>query len=177
MLYKGKSLLETEVKKELVERLAVRMFNKAKEKAVENSNYSRVSSKKKNIRHKKREYLALERSLEKIAQTMIEKVVGQIRRSFNWEKIRKSINIGQRRNWNKNWDLIVKTKDIAATKVFILRVTNKEEWNIAAGIRDPFENDPMEAYFQKRLANARELAKNKRPRLKSKPKMNAVFAE
>ncbi|CAG8481541.1 13704_t:CDS:1, partial [Cetraspora pellucida] len=40
ILCKAEDLLETEVKKKLIERLVVKIFNKAKEKAVKNSNYS-----------------------------------------------------------------------------------------------------------------------------------------
>lgn len=36
---------------------------------------------------------------------------------------------------------------------------------MAAEIRDPFDEDPMEAYFQEKLTSARQLAKNKRPRV------------
>ncbi|CAG8769779.1 7048_t:CDS:2, partial [Cetraspora pellucida] len=59
MLYEGEGLSETGVNKELVERLAVRMFNKAKEKAVKNSNYSGVSSEKEKIRHERGEVRVL----------------------------------------------------------------------------------------------------------------------
>ncbi|CAG8836763.1 43997_t:CDS:2, partial [Gigaspora margarita] len=52
---------------------------------------------------------------------------------------------------NKNWVLISKIPNIAATRVFILRVAKKEDWNVATDIRDSFDEDPMEAFFQKKL--------------------------
>ncbi|CAG8614332.1 1725_t:CDS:2, partial [Cetraspora pellucida] len=201
MLCKEEGLSEMEVKKELMERLAVRMFNKTKRKAIENSNISGMSSKKENIRRKRGEvrilednegrtgvqeygvpdlqYLALERSLEKTVQATMEKVpkekLVKVRDQFEydeWCRVGKNFDNVLR---NKDWDLIVKARDVTATRAFMLRVANKERWNIVAGIRDLLEDDPIEAYFQERLANARELARNKRARLGSKPKMNAAF--
>ncbi|CAG8586154.1 24609_t:CDS:2, partial [Cetraspora pellucida] len=150
MLCKEEGLLETEVKKELIKRLAVSIFNKPKGKAVESSNYSRVSSKKKNIGIKE------EKSLEKTVQaTMI--VVEEIRRSVQSER-----NKEEDKYWPKEkLDLIAKARDVAAIRAFMLKVANKERWNIAAGFRYLLEDNPMEVYFQKRLANTRELAKNK----------------
>ncbi|CAG8811792.1 35894_t:CDS:1, partial [Gigaspora margarita] len=39
--------------------------------------------------------------------------------------------------------------DIAASRAFMLRIVKKEGWIVAANIRDPFDKDPMEAFFQK----------------------------
>ncbi|CAG8827500.1 44724_t:CDS:1, partial [Gigaspora margarita] len=50
---------------------------------------------------------------------------------------------------NKNWVLISKIQDIAATRAFMLRVAKKEGWNVATDIRDFFDKDPIEAFFKK----------------------------
>ncbi|CAG8799557.1 26738_t:CDS:1 [Gigaspora margarita] len=39
---------------------------------------------------------------------------------------------------------------------------------MAAEIRDPFDEDSIEAYFQEKLASARQLVKNKCPRVDNK---------
>ncbi|RIB21101.1 hypothetical protein C2G38_2140845 [Gigaspora rosea] len=49
-----------------------------------------------------------------------------------------------------------------------MRVAKKEGWNVAAGIRDPLDDDPMEVFFQERLA--RQSARNNRPRKNGKLK-------
>ncbi|CAG8814150.1 287_t:CDS:2, partial [Gigaspora margarita] len=73
------------------------------------------------------QYIALERSLEKMMQATLEKVVEEIK------------------HMNKDWVLIDKIWDIAATRAFMLRVMKKEGWNMVADIRDPFEKVLIEA--------------------------------
>ncbi|CAG8795725.1 25271_t:CDS:2 [Gigaspora margarita] len=52
---------------------------------------------------------------------------------------------------NKNWVLIGKIQNVAATRVFMLRVAKKECWNVATDIRDSFDKDPIETFFQEKL--------------------------
>ncbi|CAG8469340.1 34179_t:CDS:2 [Gigaspora margarita] len=59
--------------------------------------------------------------------------------------------------------------DIAATKAFMLRVAKKKFWNVATNIRDPFDEDPIEAFFQEKLLSTRQLAKIS-SRVDNKPK-------
>ncbi|CAG8821741.1 32831_t:CDS:2, partial [Gigaspora margarita] len=47
-------------------------------------------------------------------------------------------------------ELIDKVQNVAATRAFMLKVANKKGWNMASEIRDPFNEDPIEAYFQER---------------------------
>ncbi|CAG8672411.1 11752_t:CDS:1, partial [Gigaspora margarita] len=48
-----------------------------------------------------------------------------------------------------------------ATRVFMLRVVKKECWNVVADIRNPFDKDPIETFFQEKLLSTKQLAKNK----------------
>ncbi|CAG8566091.1 12638_t:CDS:2 [Cetraspora pellucida] len=226
MMCKGEGLPETGAKKELVERLAMRIISKAKGKGVENSNQCKdtwdeksgnvldILTREKDERRSDindgsfgvqecvipdLQYMALEKSLEKTVQATMEKVVGEFKRNVQelqqdegdkyWpkEKLGKARDQFEYDEWckagrfldnalrSRNWDLIIKARDVVATRAFMLRVASKEGWNIAAGIRDPLDDDPMEAYFQERLANARQVAKNKQPRLGNKPEMGTTF--
>ncbi|CAG8848392.1 44259_t:CDS:2, partial [Gigaspora margarita] len=98
------------------------------------------------------QYIALERFLEKTTQATLEKVF-----EYNeWYKIRRFLDTAI---VNKDWVLISKIWDIAATRVFMLRVTKKEGWNMVADIKDPFDEEPMKALFQEKLLSTRQLAK------------------
>lgn len=67
--------------------------------------------------------------------------------------------------------MIGRVRDVAATRAFMLRVAKKEGWNVAAGIKDLLEDDPMEVFFQEKLASARQSARNNRPRRDEKSEM------
>ncbi|CAG8842844.1 831_t:CDS:2, partial [Gigaspora margarita] len=92
------------------------------------------------------QYIALKRFLEKTIQATLEKVY-KIRRFLDTAIV------------NKNWVLISKIWNIAATRVFMLRVAKKEGWNVVADIKEPFDEEPMEALFQEKLLSTRQLAK------------------
>ncbi|RIB12582.1 hypothetical protein C2G38_2200265 [Gigaspora rosea] len=132
------------------------------------------------------QFLALERFLEKLIQATLEKAVGEIKRSVQvmqnseknryWprEKFRKARDQFEYDEWykverildnalvNRDWEMIEKVRDVAATRAFTLRVAKREGWNVVAGIRDPLDNDPMEVFFQEKLASARQSARNNR---------------
>ncbi|CAG8575269.1 10106_t:CDS:2 [Dentiscutata heterogama] len=55
---------------------------------------------------------------------------------------------------------------VVATRTFMLRVAKREGWSVVAEIRDSSDNDPMDAYFQDKLASAKLLAKNKQTKIK-----------
>ncbi|RIB05021.1 hypothetical protein C2G38_2282038 [Gigaspora rosea] len=103
------------------------------------------------------QFLALERSLEKSIQASLEKAVDEIRKSI------------------KNWEMIGKVRDVAATRAFTLRVAKREGWNVVAGIRDPLDDDPMEVFFQEKLASARQSTRNNHPRWDRESEMSDVF--
>ncbi|CAG8796471.1 1079_t:CDS:2, partial [Cetraspora pellucida] len=137
-------------------------------------------------------YIALEKSLEKTVQATLEKALEEFKRSVQsvysvdedryWpkEKINKSRDQFEYDEWcklgryldssliGKEWDFVIKVRDVAATRAFMLRVANKEGWDVAAGIKDPASEDPMEVYFHEKLANARQSVRNKQPRLENK---------
>ncbi|CAG8446014.1 4009_t:CDS:1 [Cetraspora pellucida] len=137
-------------------------------------------------------YIVLEKSLEKTVQATLGKALEDFKRCVQsvysveddryWpkEKLNKPRDQFEYDEWcklgryldnsliSKEWDFVVKARDVAATRAFMLRVANKEGWNVAAGIKDPANDDPMEAYFHEKLANARQSARNKRPRWESK---------
>ncbi|CAG8844014.1 4334_t:CDS:2 [Gigaspora margarita] len=48
-----------------------------------------------------------------------------------------------------------KDLDVAATKAFVLRVVNREGWDIGAEIKDPLDKNPIEIVFKEKLASAR----------------------
>ncbi|CAG8803843.1 34119_t:CDS:2 [Gigaspora margarita] len=49
--------------------------------------------------------------------------------------------------------------DVADTRAFMLRVAKKEGWNMVADIRNPFNEDPIKAFFQEKLLSTKQLAK------------------
>ncbi|CAG8838927.1 41823_t:CDS:2, partial [Gigaspora margarita] len=65
-----------------------------------------------------------------------------------WCKIRRFLNTAI---VNKDWVLIGKIQNVAATRAFMIRVAKKEGWNVATNIRDSFDKDPIEAFFQEKL--------------------------
>ncbi|CAG8495244.1 16920_t:CDS:2 [Gigaspora margarita] len=111
------------------------------------------------------QYIALERLLEKTIQATMEKVVNDIKKS-----VQATQNIDENKYWPK--EKINKPRDqfeydeVVATRTFILRVAKREGWG-ASEIRDSSDEDPMDVYFQDKLASARQLAKNKRPKVGS----------
>ncbi|CAG8562867.1 8982_t:CDS:2 [Cetraspora pellucida] len=138
---KGKGLPKIEAKKELVKRVAIRMISKVKGKSVKNSNQYKNTWNKKSgnvlniLMHEKDElrsdindgsfgvqkcvisdlqYIALEKFLEKTVQVMIEKVY----------KAKRFLNNALK---SKNWDLIIRTQDVVATRVFMLRTDREEQ--------------------------------------------------
>ncbi|CAG8595193.1 3463_t:CDS:1, partial [Cetraspora pellucida] len=139
------------------------------------------------------QYVAFEKSMEKTMQAMVGKVVGEIKKSIQpvqnveenkyWtkEKMNKPRDQFEYDEWCKvgryldsallsnNWDMISKAREAVATRAFMLRIANREGWNIAAEIGDKSTDDLMEVLFHDKLANARQTAKNKRQRVENKP--------
>ncbi|CAG8820685.1 33959_t:CDS:2, partial [Gigaspora margarita] len=68
---------------------------------------------------------------------------------------------------NRDWEGVLKAREVVATRAFMLRVAKREGWSVASEIRDSSDEDPMDVYFQDKLASARQLAKNKRPKVGS----------
>ncbi|RIB25720.1 hypothetical protein C2G38_2138637 [Gigaspora rosea] len=144
------------------------------------------------------QFLALERSFKKSIQATLEKAVGEIKRSVQvmhsveeskyWprEKFGKASDKFEYDEWckvgrlidsalvNRDWGMIEKVRDVAATRAFTLRVA-KKDWNMVAGIRDPLDDDPMEVFFQEKLASARQSAKNSRSRWDEKSEVSDAF--
>ncbi|RIB02128.1 hypothetical protein C2G38_2228679 [Gigaspora rosea] len=145
------------------------------------------------------QFLALEQSLKKSIQATLEKAVGEIKRSVQvmqdgeesryWprEKFGKARDQFEYDEWykvgrildnalvNRDWEMIGKARDVAATRAFTLRVAKKEGWYVAAGIRDLLDDNPMKVFFQKKLASARQSARNNRPRWDRKSEMSDAF--
>ncbi|CAG8849565.1 25287_t:CDS:2, partial [Gigaspora margarita] len=80
-------------------------------------------------------YIVLERFLEKLIQATLEKIMNQFEYD-KWCKIKKFV------------DVVMINKDLELNRQ-------------AAKIRDLFDKDLIEAYFQEKLASAKQLAKSK----------------
>ncbi|CAG8736157.1 15227_t:CDS:2, partial [Cetraspora pellucida] len=125
------------IKKELAERLAMRMISKAKGKGIENSNQNRdvweekSSNKLDNLMRESRDERRSDANKGNFGVQDSGKVFGE--------------------------DSLGDDEEVkAATRAFMLRVASKEGWNIAAGIRDTLDDDPIEVYLQERLVNVRQ---------------------
>ncbi|CAG8703020.1 3651_t:CDS:2 [Gigaspora rosea] len=88
---------------------------------------------------------------------MLEKAVG---------KIKRSVQVMQNSEKSRYWPR--EEFGRARDQFEYDEVAKKEGWNVAAGIRDPLDDDPMEVFFQERLA--RQSARNNRPRKNGKLK-------
>ncbi|RIB01046.1 hypothetical protein C2G38_2232062 [Gigaspora rosea] len=162
LLCNGEGLSEAGVKRDLVERLAERVVSKSRRKVrIDDDGQG-------NNGNSDLQFLALERSLEKLIQASLEKAVGEIRRSVQvmqngeesryWprEKFGKARDQFEYDEWckvgrtldnalvNRDLEMIGKVRDVAATRAFTLRVAKREGWNVAAGIRDLLDDDPKE---------------------------------
>ncbi|CAG8571762.1 2655_t:CDS:2 [Gigaspora margarita] len=83
----------------------------------------------------------------------------------------RKISIGQERKLVKRG---ISLSMMSSVRAFMLRVAKKESWNVAVGIRDLLDDDPMEVFFQENLASARQSAKNSHPRQDDKSEMLRV---
>ncbi|CAG8637009.1 13497_t:CDS:2 [Cetraspora pellucida] len=118
MMCKGEGLSESGSKKELVERLVVRMISKVKERGIKNSSQGKdmceekLNSELDNMVHESRDNRRLDVNEENFGLQDPGKIFGKNSSGDNGEGL-----------------------------------TSKEGWDIAAGINDPLDDDPMEAYF------------------------------
>ncbi|CAG8812107.1 21171_t:CDS:2, partial [Cetraspora pellucida] len=107
------------------------------------------------------QYVALEKSIEKTMKAMLGKVVGEIRKSIQpydeWCKVERYMDSAILSN---DWDMISKAREVVVMRAFVLRIANREGWNIAAEIGDKSSNDPMEAFFHDKLTRMAVLAPN-----------------
>ncbi|CAG8777979.1 13260_t:CDS:2 [Cetraspora pellucida] len=160
VLCQAEGFSEVGAKKELVERLVGRVVSKAKGKgrvegcsqdrdfwdermSLESEDVVRDTDEKRIENEANAEvqndslsdsrYIVLEKLLEKTVQATLGKALEDFKSGASLE----------------------------ATRAFMLRVANKERWNVAASIKNPANDDPIEAYFHEKLANARQSARNK----------------
>ncbi|RIB05174.1 hypothetical protein C2G38_2220390 [Gigaspora rosea] len=165
LLCNGEGLSKVGVKRDLVERLASRVVSKSKRKERiddddQGNNVWRkndVATLEKAVGEIKRSVQVMQNS-EKSRYWPREKF-GKARNQFEYDKWCKVERILDNALVNRNWVMIGKVHDVAATRSFMLRVAKKEGWNVAAGIRDPLNDDPMDVFFQEKLASARQLAR------------------
>ncbi|RIB28598.1 hypothetical protein C2G38_2157588 [Gigaspora rosea] len=144
LLYNGEGLSEVGVKRDLVERLVKRVVSKSKRKERIDDDDQGNNVWGENNGNSDLQFLALERSLEKSIQATLEKAVGEIKRSVQVMQNSEERRILDNTLVNRDWEMIGKVHDVAATQAFTLRVAKKEGWNVAAGIRDLLDDDPIE---------------------------------
>ncbi|CAG8822822.1 24967_t:CDS:1, partial [Gigaspora margarita] len=182
MLCKGEGLSDIGAKKELVDKLASRIVDKAKERdrgeenswskdvregrvdidsdfTVREGNFDRRSETSdggagiRGFSTPDLRYVTLERALGKTVQATMEKVIGDFSKCVQpvqsvgeykyWpkEEMNKPRDQFEYNEWckigryldcalmSRDWDLINKARDVAATRAFALRVANREGWD------------------------------------------------
>ncbi|CAG8487198.1 13839_t:CDS:2 [Cetraspora pellucida] len=145
-MYREEDLSEKGVKKDLVERLVDRVLSKAKgkDKVVDDTQAENVDEMRMDrtfgnadgfgyegtdeIRYRgyggymdfNQQYVAFERSIKKTMQAMMEKPRDQFEYD-EWCKVSKYLDDAILGN---NWDIVLKTQEVVATRAFMLKVAN-----------------------------------------------------
>ncbi|RIB12450.1 hypothetical protein C2G38_24343 [Gigaspora rosea] len=100
---------------------------------------------------------------------------GRARDQFEYDEWCKVGRILDNALVNRDWEMRGKVRNVAATRAFTLRVAKREGWNVAARIRDLLDDDPMEVFFQEKLASARQSARNNCPRWDGESEISGAF--
>ncbi|CAG8627671.1 24818_t:CDS:2 [Cetraspora pellucida] len=156
---RGKGLFEKGNKKELVERLVDRA--KGKDRVVD-------SIKNKNVEEERMGFDIEEGVHNNIARNRFLNNVNEDGTGFEGVRRVIWILINNSAILSNDWNIILKAREIVATRAFVLRIVNYEEWNIATKIEDKFLDDFIKVLFHNKLTNAKQSVKNKQQRVKNK---------
>ncbi|CAG8540708.1 18040_t:CDS:2 [Cetraspora pellucida] len=129
-----------------------------------------------------RRFLSLERSLEKSLQATLMKAMKEMKSSLqsagnrdedkSWPEVKMDRPRDQfeYNEWRKigreldeallfkSLEPIVRAREIAYTRAYMLRVANKKGWDVASALKDPASEDPLEAFLKEKLMLARQSA-------------------
>ncbi|CAG8456977.1 20186_t:CDS:2 [Cetraspora pellucida] len=173
-------------KKELADHFALKMASKIKEKEsvkLPNSfqvnedcdNQARDRLKGNNHRFDRAQVfdqsVEFGKMLERVADDTPEKIFEEIITSNVNESNRRdksSLQLAGNQNENKSWPEVKmdrprdQAREIAYMRAYMLRVVNKEGWDVASALKDPASKDPLEASLKEKLMLARQSVRSKK---------------